>query len=221
MSDLQVTKFFALEDDKRARIINAAMKEFLHGYNAAKTDNIVREAGISKGLLFHYFGTKEKLYDFLIENAVAVIQAEYVDLINTHQPDLLDSVWQMSLLKHDLSKRFPTIFDFLTSTYMDTRHPMNPEQAARLARFATMRNKVLDEMLEHCDKSLFREGIDPMKAINIINWTLAGAAEDMAKRAMAVDGGLASVGEVARTDYAAYMEEFKVYLDIFRCCFYK
>jgi len=214
-------KFFALEEEKRERIINAAMREFLHGYSAAKTDDIVREAGISKGLLFHYFGTKEKLYDFLIENAIAVIQAEYVNLINTRQPDLLDSVWQMSLLKQDLSLRFPVIFDFLTSTYLDTRHPMNAEQAAQLTKFMEMRNKVLAEILENCDKSLFREGIDPLKAINIINWTLTGAAEDMAKRAMAADGGLSTVGEAARTGYAGYIEEFKAYLDIFRACFYK
>ncbi|MCL2364015.1 MAG: TetR/AcrR family transcriptional regulator [Defluviitaleaceae bacterium] len=214
-------KFFALEADKRERIINAAMREFLHGFNAAKTDNIVREAGISKGLLFHYFGTKENLYDFLIENAIAVVQDEYVDLINTRQPDLLDSVWQMSLLKQDLSRRFPAIFDFLTSTYMDTRHPMNPKQTEHLTRFIQMRNAVLDEILEHCDKSLFREGIDPMKAINIINWTLTGAAEAMAKQAMAADGGLSSAGEAARVDYDGYLEEFKGYLDIFRRCFYR
>jgi len=223
MRDLQTVypKFYALEAEKRERIINAAMREFLHGYNAAKTDDIVREAGISKGLLFHYFGTKENLYDFLIENAIAVIQAEYVNMIDTRQPDLLDSVWQMSLLKQDLSTRFPAIFDFLTSTYLDTRHPMNAEQATQLQKFMEMRNKVLAEILEHCDKSLFREGIDPLKAISIINWTLTGAAEDMAKRAMAADGGLAAVGEAARTEYAAYIEEFKAYLDIFRSYFYR
>jgi len=223
MSELQASypKFFALEEDKRERIINAAMREFLHGYNAAKTDNIVREAGISKGLLFHYFGTKEKLYDFLIESAITVIQAEYVNLINTRHSDLLDSVWQMSLLKQDLSKRYPVIFDFLASTYLDTRHPMNAEQAAQLQKFMEMRNKILDEILEHCDKSLFRDGIDPLKAINIINWTLTGAAEDMTKRVMAADHGLSSVGEAARTEYDYYMDEFKAYLDIFRRCFYK
>lgn len=214
-------KFRALDEEKRTRIINAAMNEFVHGYVAAKTDEIVREAGISKGLLFHYFGTKENLYDFLIEYAIEIVKTEYVDLINTRQPDLLESVWQMSLLKYDLSKRFPMIFDFLTSTYLDTRHTLNPEQAAHLHRFLEIRGRVLAEILAHCDTSLFREGVDPLKAMEIIDWTLTGCAEAMASKMIQAEGSFSAVGEAARADYDYYLEEFKMYLDIFRRCFYK
>ena len=218
-------KFYALEEAKQARIVNAAMKEFCHGYNQAKTDNITQAAGISKGLLFHYFGTKENLYDFLIAYAVATIQAEYVDKINTHQADILESVWQMSLLKQDLAQHFPALFDFLTATYMDTRHSLNPAQKARLVTFQAMRNKVLAEMLAACDKTLFREDVDPRKALEIIEWTLAGCAEGMAARAAAAaaDGSVsyADLGEEARNNYTLYLTEFKSYLDIFRRCFYR
>ncbi|SHK34392.1 transcriptional regulator, TetR family [Anaerobranca californiensis DSM 14826] len=60
-------KFYSLDEEKKNRIINAGLKEFgFHGYKNAKTDNIVQEAGISKGLLFHYFGTKKKFFEFWI-----------------------------------------------------------------------------------------------------------------------------------------------------------
>ncbi|MDR2572521.1 MAG: TetR/AcrR family transcriptional regulator, partial [Oscillospiraceae bacterium] len=62
-------KIMAMDPEKRDRVINAAMKEFRKGFKSACTDEIVREAGISKGLLFHYFGTKDGLYDFLLKNA--------------------------------------------------------------------------------------------------------------------------------------------------------
>jgi AcrR family transcriptional regulator len=212
-------KFFALDEEKRGRIINAAMEEFVHGFTQAKTDNIVKAAGISKGLLFHYFGTKEKLYDFLIDCAINTIKEEFVDLINTRQPDILDSVWQMSLLKQDISRRFPAIFDFLTSTYMDTRHSMNPVQAAHLARLTETRNKVMAESLSYCDMTLFREDIDPQKAIEIISWALAGYAE--ATTAKAAAGSLSTMGEDARENYDRYLDEFRGYLEIIRKCFYK
>ena len=49
-------KFFDLKKEKQDRMINAALKVFaLNGYRHASTDDIVREAAISKGLLFHYF----------------------------------------------------------------------------------------------------------------------------------------------------------------------
>jgi len=44
-------KFLALEPEKQSRIINAAIKEFVHkGYNKASTNEMVKDADISKGL---------------------------------------------------------------------------------------------------------------------------------------------------------------------------
>jgi AcrR family transcriptional regulator len=50
-----------MEPEKRERVINAALMEFRHGFEHTSTDAIVREAGISKGLLYHYFGTNTRL----------------------------------------------------------------------------------------------------------------------------------------------------------------
>ena len=64
-------KFFDLKKDKQDRMINAALKVFaLNGYKHASTDDIVKEAGISKGLLFHYFGSKAGVYEFIYESKV-------------------------------------------------------------------------------------------------------------------------------------------------------
>lgn len=58
-------KFLSLDKEKQDRIINAAMKEFAQkGYDKASTNEMVKEAGISKGLLFHYFQNKKQLYFF-------------------------------------------------------------------------------------------------------------------------------------------------------------
>ena len=47
-------KFFDLKKEKQDRILNGALKIFaLNGYKNGSTDVIVKEAGISKGLLFH------------------------------------------------------------------------------------------------------------------------------------------------------------------------
>lgn len=42
-----------LTEEKRRRILNAALEEFAkHDYKGASTDDIAAKAGISKGLLF-------------------------------------------------------------------------------------------------------------------------------------------------------------------------
>ena len=206
-------KFMALEDEKRERILNAAMTEFLKGYKNASTDNIVREAGISKGLLFHYFGTKEKLYNFLVDYAIGIVQTEFIDLINLQQTDILESVWQLSLLKQDLSLRFPTIFDFLARVYADDKDCPAREH---LVKFQAMQTKAMAEVHSHSDMSLFKDDIDAHKAVQIIWWSLNGFANSKAKD-FAQDG----VGKNARDNYDKYLEEFKGYLELLRHCLYK
>ena len=52
---------------RKSQIIQAALGLFLeHGYYGTKTSQISRRAGISEGLLFHYFPTKEILLEELI-----------------------------------------------------------------------------------------------------------------------------------------------------------
>ena len=64
-------KFFDVSKEKQDRIINAALLVFAqNGYRHAGTDEVVRRACISKGLLFHYFESKLGLYVFLYDYAV-------------------------------------------------------------------------------------------------------------------------------------------------------
>ena len=70
-------KFFDLKKEKQDRIINAALRAFaLSGYMHASTDDIVKMAGISKGLIFHYFETKLGLYQFVYDYSIRVINLE-------------------------------------------------------------------------------------------------------------------------------------------------
>ena len=55
-----------LDTEKKNRIINSAIEEFSkYPFNKASTNNIVKNAEISKGLLFHYFGNKKELYEYI------------------------------------------------------------------------------------------------------------------------------------------------------------
>lgn len=52
-----------MSEQKREAIISAGTAEFaFKAYADASTDVIAKNCGISKGLLFHYFGTKKELY---------------------------------------------------------------------------------------------------------------------------------------------------------------
>lgn len=55
-------------EQRRTDILNVAIDLFSRrGYGSTKVTDIVSNAGISMGLLFHYFGTKDGLYQELIK----------------------------------------------------------------------------------------------------------------------------------------------------------
>lgn len=58
-------------EKRRQEILNAGLDLFIEkGYAATRTADIARAVGMSEGLLFHYFETKEALYLALLQIAV-------------------------------------------------------------------------------------------------------------------------------------------------------
>lgn len=74
------------KEKRRQEILNVGLDLFIRkGYAATRTADIARIVGMSEGLLFHYFETKEKLYLTLLEIATSgkdyIFDLECVDAI--------------------------------------------------------------------------------------------------------------------------------------------
>lgn len=62
--------FFNLDNSKKERIINAALKEFAsHSYLKSSINDIVEKAQISKGSFYQYFDNKKDLYKYIVDQA--------------------------------------------------------------------------------------------------------------------------------------------------------
>ena len=201
-------KFMKLGDEKRMRIINAAMKEFRYGYKKASTDIIVKEAGISKGLLFHYFGTKEQLYAFIVSYVLEIAQTDYFKYLDKNETDILEILWQAALFKVSISRQYPYLHDFLIGSYVHSEDVPSVEIHSIFERGYAL---AYEEIISRCDEMLFRDDIDYKKAINIL--------------CMAIDGLVSDAEVTARSSddkgYEQFLEELRSYLEIFRLTFYK
>lgn len=114
-------KFFELKKDKQDRMINGAMKVFAkNGYKRASTDDMVKEAGISKGLWFHYFGNKLGLYSFIAEYAVKYMNMELAAISNRHPKDYFETTLAVEKTKLAVRKLYPYIPLFLSSMERET-----------------------------------------------------------------------------------------------------
>ncbi|MEY8002035.1 hypothetical protein AB8U03_17965, partial [Clostridium sp. Mt-5] len=165
---------------------------------------------ISKGLLFHYFGTKKNLYIFLFKYANTIIMQEYYSQINIKEKDILKRFRNMFLLKLELTNKYPAIFDFVTSAFFEK----DPAVAGKINEYTNLLYfDVKNEMLKDIDLSLFKENFDIEKAINIIIFTLKGYSESQTSPEKRI--------EDYNKEQARYIREIDEYITILRTAFYK
>ncbi len=107
-------KFFDLKKEKQDRMINAALKVFaISGYRHASTDDIVKEADISKGLLFHYFSNKLGVYKFVYDYSVRYMALELGTSVSTKETDLFEILKQIQISRMNAVKGYPYMLQFL------------------------------------------------------------------------------------------------------------
>ena len=108
-------KFFDLKKEKQDRMINGALKVFAQqGYRHASTDDIVREAGISKGLLFHYFGSKLGVYTFVYDYSVRYMTLELSSCVDNKCTELFALMKQMEAARMHAMRGYPYMQQFLS-----------------------------------------------------------------------------------------------------------
>ncbi|WP_163103446.1 TetR/AcrR family transcriptional regulator [Peribacillus alkalitolerans] len=205
------SKFMNLDKEKQDRILNAAMKEFaLKGYDNASTNEIVKEAEISKGLLFHYFQNKKQLFLFLYDHTIEVLMEKIMERINWDEKDIFVRYRQISMLKIEIYQVYPEMFNFVKSIYKDT----SPAVKMDIDRKAKeLLESSMTKLFSDIDLSKFKKGIDVKKAINIINWTVEGFAFQMQEKALSL-----AWEDIDNMEIMAEMEE---YLDILRSSLYE
>jgi len=211
VEELTKHKIFTMEDTKRETLLTAAMSKFAkNGYKKTTTDEIIMEAEISKGLLFHYFGTKKDLYIFLFEYANTKIMQEYYSQINMKERDILERLRNMFLIKFELVNKYPSIFDFVASGYFEK----DPAVASKINEYTNLLYfDAQKEMLKDIDLSLFKANIDIEKAVNIIIFTLRGYSESQTLPKKRI--------EDYSKEQECYISEIDQYITVLRTVFYK
>lgn len=192
-------KFFDLKKDKQNRIINAGLKIFAeHGYRHASTDEIVKEADISKGLLFHYFGSKIGTYTFLHEYSVRYMILEYQSYVSDKETDPFEIIAQIERAKLEAMKSHPYIVAFLESCEKEvvSEPLLATEESKNKLREATY------TLTDNMNFSMIRNDCDVTKLLDIISYTIDG----LRKRSLS-DGSFQA--DMLYADIVTYLEMLK------------
>lgn len=101
-------------EQTRERILTVAIQEFaFQGYNKASTNHIMEQVGMAKGLLFHYYSNKQKLYLACLQKVLIGFQKD-LDLFMQQMPaDLFERLTNFLRWKNQLALNQPLTLRFL------------------------------------------------------------------------------------------------------------
>ena len=151
-------------DQTRERILNSAIEEFaLQGYSKASTNRIMEQAGMAKGLLFHYFSNKQKLYLACVQKVLSKVQMQLDHFIKEMPKDLFLRLADLLRWKNQLSQDQPITFRFLLGI---TKLP--PEVRVKAdGMLATWRKRNI-QLLADYDKTPWDPRVNQKDAIEVV-----------------------------------------------------
>ena len=192
-------KFFSLPQARQDLIRNSAMLEFGEGsFKKTSADAIAKRAGISKGLLFHYFKDKRELYLYLFQYAIEQSVGQYfTDALYQGETDFFRALELGHKIKMDLVRRLPGLFRFVMRSYYEQDSVLTPK----------LRRKISELFLSRMDLYKFKEDVDPRQVIRLLT--------------LASEGMLAETGACTAEEIDRLFQEYRNYADLLRRHFYK
>ncbi|MGI6632481.1 MAG: TetR/AcrR family transcriptional regulator [Bacillota bacterium] len=196
----------------RKRILDAAIREFAEkGYDNASTNSIVDAAGTSKGLLFHYFGSKDALYLAALDHCIEFQIEYFLKNLGELPADLVERVLTWGELKVKMLLEEPLMFKMAVGGIDGNPKGLNRELTARMARIT---ERLMPAFLSGIDFSSLREGISPQKAIEFVFLVINAASEKfLAATKDSPDRGLSALNSA--------LEEIKEYGEFLRTGLYR
>ncbi|MCK5812591.1 MAG: TetR/AcrR family transcriptional regulator [Clostridiales bacterium] len=203
-----------LDNEKRDRIINSAIEEFsLYPFSKASTNNIVKNAGISKGLLFHYFGSKKDLYNYLSEFAIKKLFNEINDSLNWDETDIFERIKQVALAKLKMSHTYPKLFDFVISLFQKEKGSISVKDAVNVyEKYGVKIQEVFTKFYHYnIDYSLFKDQENITEKVDIIRWTIEKFSEEKS---------FSMMGTKEKFDFEKILLLMDDYLNVLKKAFY-
>lgn len=168
-------KFFDLKKEKQDRMINGAMKVFaLNGFQRASTDEMVKEAGISKGLWFHYFDNKIGLYTFVVDYAIKYMNMELSASLNADPSDFFATTYGIEEVKMLVRRSYPYVPLFLSSLNQEN----SPEALSAVGEYITLYRDRIRNAYEQVNREIFAPYVNGDIFDMTVSFTMKGILEE-------------------------------------------
>ena len=153
-------------NSKRQKILDEAVKVFAeNNYYEAKTDEIARNAGVSKGIVFHYFETKENLYLQTLYHALEVIE-EFMTEVPWPEGELTEVIAWSNSRKWLAAEKYPEITRLIFSAMGGVPENIQNLFLKKVTEYEEIGFNILDESVK---KIPLKEGVERSDVVYLIN----------------------------------------------------
>ncbi|MCF7927092.1 MAG: TetR/AcrR family transcriptional regulator [Candidatus Izimaplasma sp.] len=197
-------------DSRKSKILEASFNEFSKkGYKKASTNQIVRSAGVSKGLLFHYYGNKKQLYLTVYSKVLDYIFNHIVETVNFADQDLLSRLEDATYAYIEIFRSNEKLSNLLANNRLVTDDQILKKTRIDVEQY---QSKAFRKLFQKIDYFLFNERIDVNNSLDVIKWTITRVINDWS------DSHDFKLNDENCDELS---ENVNVYLDLFRTAFYK
>lgn len=175
--------FENLNEAKKQTILNAGFRLFgEYGYSKASIEDIVKEAGISKGSLFYYFGSKKNYFLYIYEYA-ANIMKQLVDIPGENglpkymeKTDFFERLEDVKERKMKLTILYPYMSSFIKKAPFEKSQELYKDIQEINQRLAHER---ISDFFDNLDVYKFKDGIEPFMVLQLISWCSEGVVSQI------------------------------------------
>lgn len=142
---MSAPRFKRRKEDRPAEITAAALAAFAeNGYAATRVDDVARRAGVSKGLLYLYFATKEELFRAVIRSFV---------------------VPKIDALKSDIGKSEMSATAFLRGPFLEMAKSLPNSPAKILVRLMVAEGPKHPDLTAYYLENVVAPALDALRAL--------------------------------------------------------
>ena len=152
--------FFNLSEEKRKRLIDAAMEEFSEkSLNQASINTIIKNACVSRGSFYQYFENKEDLFFYIMKLVKTDSQRLFIEEIKKADGDLFLGV------RHYFPKLLSSVMetpnaDFFKQLFLHLDYRISKEVTPEQLRESEEGNTARKAVFSHVDRNRLKADTD-------------------------------------------------------------
>lgn len=137
-----------LDKTKKEKIMRASLEEFSEfGFDKASTDRISQRAEVSKGLIFHYFGSKDNLYMTTMNTCIDDIFDEF-DNIEFPDTDFISKLMKTMEIKYNFFIKHPMHYKLMVNGFYDSPKKLQKKLERRYSELKQIGFNIFVDMIK-------------------------------------------------------------------------